>query len=76
MSQRESGYEHKERDLYETPEWVTEALLPHLPASCQIVWEPAAGSGRMSRSLALSSPPTSPMGRTSWPLRGFTETPS
>jgi hypothetical protein len=32
MSQRESGYERKERDLYETPEWVTEALLPHLPA--------------------------------------------
>ena len=27
MSQRESGYERKERDLYETPVWVTEALL-------------------------------------------------
>jgi hypothetical protein len=51
MSQRESGYKRKERELYETPEWVTEALLPHLPASCQIVWEPAAGSGRMSRVL-------------------------
>ena len=50
MSQRESGYERKERDLYETPEWVTEALLPHLPA-CQTVWEPAAGSGKMSRVL-------------------------
>ena len=33
MSQRDSGYERKERDLYETPAWVTEALLPHLPAS-------------------------------------------
>ena len=32
MSQRESGYERIDRDLYETPEWVTEALLPHLPA--------------------------------------------
>jgi hypothetical protein len=31
MSQRDSGYERKERDLYETPAWVTEALLPHLP---------------------------------------------
>ena len=30
MSQRHSGYVRKERDLYETPEWVTEALIPHL----------------------------------------------
>jgi hypothetical protein len=50
MSQRESGYERKERDGYETPAWVTEALLPHLPA-CQTIWEPAAGSGKMSRVL-------------------------
>jgi hypothetical protein len=27
VSQRESGYERKERDLYETPAWVKEALL-------------------------------------------------
>src|SRR6516225_1976547 len=50
MSQRDSGYERKERDLYETPAWVTEALLPHLP-ECRIIWEPAAGSGKMSRVL-------------------------
>jgi hypothetical protein len=31
VSQRDSGYERKERDLYETPSWVTMALLPHLP---------------------------------------------
>ena len=47
MSQRESGYERKERDLYETPEWVTEALLPHLPKRITHVWEPACGSGKM-----------------------------
>lgn len=53
MSQRESGYERQERDLYETPEWVTEALLPHLALSTDmIVWEPACGSGKMSRVLA------------------------
>jgi hypothetical protein len=46
MSQRESGYERKERDLYETPEWVTEALIPHL-RRLNRVWEPAAGSGQM-----------------------------
>ena len=50
MSQRDSGYERQERDLYETPAWVTEALLPHLP-ECRTIWEPAAGSGKMSRVL-------------------------
>lgn len=49
MSQRDSGYERKERDLYETPEWVTEALLPHLPRSPNKIWEPAFGSGKMTR---------------------------
>lgn len=52
MSQRDSGYERKERDLYETPEWVTEALLPHLPHRPIMIWEPACGSGKMSRVLA------------------------
>lgn len=51
MSQRDSGYERKERDLYETPEWVTEALLPHLPDRISDIWEPACGSGKMSRVL-------------------------
>ena len=48
MSQRDSGYERKERDLYETPEWVTEALSAHLPDDALMrVWEPAAGAGKM-----------------------------
>ena len=50
MSQRDSGYERKERDHYETPTWVTETLLPHL-RKCQTIWEPAAGSRKMSRVL-------------------------
>jgi methylase of polypeptide subunit release factors len=50
MSQRESGYERIERDCYETPEWVTRALLPHL-GNINSVWEPAAGSGKMVRVL-------------------------
>ncbi len=50
MSQRESGYERKERDLYETPEWVTLALVPHLP-KLGCVWEPASGTGKMVRPL-------------------------
>lgn len=51
MSQRDSGYERKERDLYETPEWVTEALLPHLTRDVEHVWEPAAASGKIVRVL-------------------------
>jgi hypothetical protein len=50
MSQRDSGYERKERDLYETPEWATEALLPHL-RPLEVIWEPACGSGKMARVL-------------------------
>lgn len=51
MSQRDSGYERKERDLYETPEWVTLALKPHLYEATFHVWEPACGSGKMVRAL-------------------------
>lgn len=53
MSQRDSGYERKERDLYETPAWVTEALLPHI---CNRVdgpiWEPAVGGRKMLDALS------------------------
>lgn len=51
MSQRDSGYARKERDLYETPEWVTLALAKHLPTTDCVVWEPAAGSGKMVNAL-------------------------
>lgn len=54
MSQRDSGYERKERDCYETPEWVTLALLPHIPDRIKTIYEPAAGSGKMVRALAKS----------------------
>lgn len=53
MSQRDSGYERKERDLYETPPWATQALLPHL-RSLETVWEPACGGGKMSNALSAS----------------------
>jgi hypothetical protein len=52
MSQRNSGYERRDRDDYPTPAWVTHALVPHLPAETRTVWEPAAGSGAMVRALA------------------------
>lgn len=47
-----SDYERMPRDLYETPAWVTDALVPHLMAPDQLsVWEPAAGSGKMADAL-------------------------
>src|SRR5262245_33026342 len=54
MSQRDSGYERKERDLYETPEWVTRALVPHIKERLDgaKIYEPAAGSGKMVAALA------------------------
>lgn len=51
MSQRDSGYERKERDLYETPAWVTDAVIPHLRRPLGCVWECASGSGKMVRPL-------------------------
>jgi hypothetical protein len=51
MSQRESGYERKLLDQYETPAWVTLALIPHLPVITGKVWEPACGSGKMVAAL-------------------------
>jgi hypothetical protein len=47
MSQRVSGYSRIERDVYETPAWVTRALLPHVPDYVSFVWEPAGGGGKM-----------------------------
>lgn len=52
MSQRDSGYARKEHDLYETPAWVTAALLPHLPERLATVWEPALGTNKMGHVLA------------------------
>lgn len=51
MSQRDSGYERKERDLYEMPEWATLALIPHLPRQPRSIWEPGCGSGKMLAAL-------------------------
>lgn len=51
MSQRGSGYKRKELDNYETPTWVTEALLPHLPRRPKVIWEPACGNGKMVDAL-------------------------
>jgi hypothetical protein len=51
MSQRDSGYARVAFDQYETPEWVTRALIPHIPKRVKRIWEPACGSGKMVRAL-------------------------
>ncbi len=51
MSQRASGYVRRERDLYETPEWVSMAVVPSLSPRIRKVWEPACGSGQMASAL-------------------------
>ncbi len=51
MATRNSGYERQPNDFYQTPQWVTDALVPHLPARIKRVWEPAAGHGKMVRAL-------------------------
>lgn len=50
MAQRNSEYERKERDLYETPEWVTHVILNYIPYD-KIIWEPACASGKMAQVL-------------------------
>lgn len=47
MSQRNSEYERKPHDLYQTPHWCTEVLLAHLPEPSGLIWEPACGDGQM-----------------------------
>lgn len=56
MAQRHSGYARRPRDAYQTPPWVTLALLRHLlsPRRRRLpspVWEPAAGEGLMVAAL-------------------------
>lgn len=54
MSQRDSGYARKERDLYETPGWVTLALVPYIKDRVpqpRLIWEPASGSNKMVYAL-------------------------
>ena len=51
MSQRDSGYARVAFDQYETPEWVTKALVPHIPPNVEWILEPACGSGKMARVL-------------------------
>ncbi len=56
MSQRDSGYKRHERDVYETPAWVTSALVTEGFREPYVVWEPACGSGKIQRVLEMLLP--------------------
>lgn len=45
MSQKNSGYARKPFDLYSTPAWCTEIIVPYLRGPN--LWEPARGDGHM-----------------------------
>lgn len=52
MSHRRiSNFRRVARDRYETPDWVTDVLIRHLPLRVYRIWEPACGSGKMMRVL-------------------------
>jgi len=51
MAQRESGYARKKDDAYYTPEWVTQALISHIPSRVSTIWEPASGRGAIATVL-------------------------
>ena len=55
MSQRNSSYDRKPRDHYATPSWCTQMILPYIPDD-SVVWEPACGSGAMTRVLSTVFP--------------------
>jgi hypothetical protein len=54
MAQRISGYVRQLNDSYETPPWVTDAIVRHLRSLALHVWEPAAGSGQMVDALGCA----------------------
>jgi hypothetical protein len=52
LTQRFGGYDRKDKDAYQTPPWVTAAIVPHLRAlDVRTVWEPACGDGQIVAAL-------------------------
>jgi hypothetical protein len=51
MSQRNSRYDRRDRELYPTPVWVAHALKPYIPSRIIEIWEPAAGDGSLMNGL-------------------------
>ena len=51
MSRRDSEYDRQPNEAYQTPDWVLECAISHMPWARKI-WEPACGEGNLVRVLA------------------------
>jgi hypothetical protein len=51
MGKHENGYKRVERDLYPTPAWVLETLAGLIDVRGKVIWEPACGTGCLSKAL-------------------------
>lgn len=51
MTVTQSRFETQTNQLYETPPWVTRAVLRHIDVKGSTVWEPAAGRHKMVREI-------------------------
>jgi hypothetical protein len=53
MSRGPSGYARRPAELYQTPAWVLDALVVHLPIVGKNIWEPACGEGQLVKAMRL-----------------------
>src|SRR5664279_2775183 len=47
-TQPETPYVPQGRDLFQTPYYATELLIPFIPKRIRWIWEPACGKGKIS----------------------------
>lgn len=53
-SARKVPEEQQVRDLFMTPNYAVDILIPHIPKDITLVWEPACGTGKISGKLRNS----------------------
>jgi hypothetical protein len=51
MTRGNSGYARVPAELYQTPAWVLDALVEHVPLAGKLIWEPACGEGKLVRAM-------------------------
>ncbi len=49
-SQKEDSENRQERDFFQTPNYAIDLIIPYIPVG--IIWEPAAGNGKIARRLS------------------------
>lgn len=53
-SQKQTPNEPQGRDLFQTPNYAVELLIPFIPKNIKLVWEPACGDGKIVNALYAS----------------------